>query len=148
MIKIIFLLFAFVSFCSMANNFDLPIVNSKKINDECSISFDGNIVSKHNCEYESPSFLRFYSLIPYSWSSLWVFQDAPWGNACEGGAIRIISMDSHSKIRIHPLIDYCSGKISILNADDKVEIKIFSKGGEVEIWIFDGEKLSKTKSSL
>ncbi|MGJ3448913.1 hypothetical protein [Enterobacter sp. PTB] len=132
---------------SMANSFDLPTVHSIKNGNQCEISFNDKVVSKHDCEYESPSYLTSYSLLADSWTGVWIFQDSPMGNACEAGAIRIISLDSENKIQVHKPIDYCMGSVMINNDGDKVKINIqdISDSKKSEVWTFKGNKLVKLK---
>lgn len=105
----VLLIVAFLSMYSMSNDFDSPIVHSIKNGNQCEISFNDKVISRHDCEYEFPSNLISYSLLADSWTGVWVFQDSPMGNACEAGAIRIISLDFENKIQVHKPIDYCMG---------------------------------------
>ncbi|HCB9201863.1 hypothetical protein [Klebsiella variicola] len=132
---------------SMANSFDLPTVHSIKNGNQCEISFNDKIVSKHDCEYESPSYLTSYSLLTDSWTGVWIFQDSPMGNACEAGAIRIISLDSENKTQVHKPIDYCTGVVMINNDGDKVKINIqdVNDPKNSEVWIFKDNKLARLK---
>ena len=132
---------------SMANSFDLPTVHSIKNGNQCEISFNDKIVSKHDCEYESPSYLTSYSLLADSWTGVWIFQDSPMGNACEAGAIRIISLDSENKIQVHKPIDYCMGSVMINNDGDKVIVNIqdINDSKKSEVWVFKDNKLAKLK---
>ncbi|WP_323108485.1 hypothetical protein [Klebsiella variicola] len=132
---------------SMANSFDLPTVHSIKNGNQCEISFNDKVVSKHDCEYESPSYLTSYSLLTYSWTGVWIFQDSPMGNACEAGAIRIISLDSENKTQVHKPIDYCTGVVMINNDGDKVKINIqdVNDPKNSEVWIFKDNKLARLK---
>lgn len=61
--KILCLIVTLLPMYSMANSFDLPTVHSIKNGNQCEISFNDKIVSKHDCEYESPSYLTSYSLL-------------------------------------------------------------------------------------
>ncbi|EIW9274252.1 hypothetical protein NUKP32_37970 [Klebsiella variicola] len=132
---------------SMANSFDLPTVHSIKNGNQCEISFNDKVVSKHDCEYESPSYLTSYSLLTDSWTGVWIFQDSPMGNACEAGAIRIISLDSENKTQVHKPIDYCTGVVMINNDGDKVKINIqdVNDPKNSEVWIFKDNKLARLK---
>ncbi|EPY6920819.1 hypothetical protein ACXEHH_002613 [Klebsiella variicola] len=132
---------------SMANSFDLPTVHSIKNGNQCEISFNDKVVSKHDCEYESPSYLTSYSLLTDSWTGVWIFQDSPMGNACEAGAIRIISLDSENKTQVHKPIDYCTGVVMINNDGDKVKINIqdVNDPKNSEAWIFKDNKLARLK---
>lgn len=132
---------------SMANSFDLPTVHSIKNGNQCEISFNDKVVSKHDCEYESPSYLTSYSLLTDSWTGVWIFQDSPMGNACEAGAIRIISLDSENKTQVHKPIDYCTGVVMINNDGDKVKINIqdVNDPKNSEVWIFKDNKLAMLK---
>ncbi|EBO4212769.1 hypothetical protein DLA25_22420 [Salmonella enterica] len=69
------------------------------------------------------------------------------GNACEAGAIRIISMDSENKTRVHKPIDYCMWSVVINNDSDKVKINIQNgdDSKNSEVWIFKDNKLVKLK---
>ncbi|AIP97689.1 hypothetical protein OC957_003986 [Salmonella enterica] len=148
MLKYISLIVALLPmYYSMANSFDLPTVHSIKNGTQCEISFNDKVISKHDCEYESPSYLTSYSLLADSWTGVWIFQDSPMGNACEAGAIRIISMDSENKIRVHKPIDYCMGSVVINNDSDKVKINIQNgdDSKNSEVWIFKDNKLVKLK---
>jgi len=131
----------------MANSFDLPTVHSIKNGNQCEISFNDKVVSKHDCEYESPSYLTSYSLLTDSWTGVWIFQDSPMGNACEAGAIRIISLDSENKTQVHKPIDYCTGVVMINNDGDKVKINIqdVNDPKNSEAWIFKDNKLARLK---
>ena len=132
---------------SMANSFDLPTVHSIKNGNQCEISFNDKVVSKHDCEYESPSYLTSYSLLTDSLTGVWIFQDSPMGNACEAGAIRIISLDSENKTQVHKPIDYCTGVVMINNDGDKVKINIqdVNDPKNSEVWIFKYNKLARLK---
>lgn len=143
----VLLIVAFLPTYSMANNFDLPIVHSIKNGNQCEISFNDKVISRHDCEYESPSYLTSYSLIADSWTGVWIFQDSPMGNACAAGAIRIISMDSGNKIQVHKPIDYCMGPVVVNNDGDKVKINIQdgNDSKNSEVWIFKDNKLAKLK---
>lgn len=145
--KTLFLIVTLLPMYSMANSFDLPTVHSIKNGSQCEISFNDKIVSKHDCEYESPSYLTSYSLLADSWTGVWIFQDSPMGNACEAGAIRIISMDSKNKIQVHKPIDYCMGSVMINNDGDRVIINIqdVNDPKNSEVWIFKDNKLAKLK---
>lgn len=145
--KIMSLIVTLSPMYSMANSFDLPTVHSIKNGNQCEISFNDKVVSKHDCEYESPSYLTSYSLLADSWTGVWIFQDAPMGNACEAGAIRIISLDSENKIQVHKSIDYCMGSVMINNDGDKVKINIqdVNDSKNSEVWIFKDNKLEKQK---
>ena len=132
---------------SMANSFDLPTVHSIKNGNQCEISFNDKVVSKHDCDNESPSYLTSYSLLTDSWTGVWIFQDSPMGNACEAGAIRIISLDSENKTQVHKPIDYCTGVVMINNDGDKVKINIqdVNDPKNSEVWIFKDNKLARLK---
>ncbi|MCG7780616.1 hypothetical protein [Lelliottia amnigena] len=143
--KTLFLIVTLLPIYSMANSFDLPTVHSIKNGNQCEISFNDKVVSKHDCEYESPSYLTSYSLLADSWTGVWIFQDSPMGNACEAGAIRIISMDSENKIQVHKPIDYCMGSVVINYDGDKVKVNIQDSNDSKnsESWIFKDNKLTK-----
>ncbi|WP_336666945.1 hypothetical protein [Enterobacter mori] len=145
--KILCLIVTLLPMYSMANSFDLPTVHSIKNGNQCEISFNDKIVSKHDCEYESPSYLTSYSLLADSWTGVWIFQDSPMGNACEAGAIRIISLDSENKIQVHNPIDYCMGSVMINNDGYKVKINIqdVNDSKKSEVWVFKDNKLEKLK---
>lgn len=145
--KILCLIVTLLPMYSMANSFDLPTVHSIKNGNQCEISFNDKIVSKHDCEYESPSYLTSYSLLADSWTGVWIFQDSPMGNACEAGSIRIISLDSENKIQVHKPIDYCMGSVMINNDGDKVKINIqdINNSKKSEVWVFKDNKLLKLK---
>ncbi|WP_139308865.1 hypothetical protein [Pantoea sp. 1.19] len=145
--KILCLIVTLLPMYSMANSFFLPTVHSIKNGNQCEISFNDKIVSKHDCEYESPSYLKSYSLLADSWTGVWIFQDSPMGNACEAEAIRIISLDSENKIQVHKPIDYCMGSVMINNDGDKVKINIqdINDSKKSEVWIFKDNKLEKLK---
>ena len=145
--RCLFLFFLIFTFYSHASNFDLPIIHSEKNNNQCEILFDSKVVSKHVCEYAPPSFLKSYSLILDSWTSVWIFQDASEGNSCEGGPIRVISADSDKKLKNYPAIDYCSGKIVVKSNGDEVNIDIFSGTDGVlsESWLFKDLSLKRIK---
>lgn len=64
--KILSLIVTLFPMYSMANSFDLPTVHSIKNGNQCEISFNDKVVSKHDCEYESPSYLTSYSLLTLS----------------------------------------------------------------------------------
>ena len=145
--KILSLIVTLLPMYSMANSFDLPTVHSIKNGNQCEISFNDKVVSKHDCEYESPSYLTSYSLLTDSWTGVWIFQDSPMGNACEAGAIRIISLDSENKTQVHKPIDYCTGVVMINNDGDKVKINIqdVNDPKNSEVWIFKDNKLARLK---
>lgn len=145
--KILSLIVTLLPMYSMANSFDLPTVHSIKNGNHCEISFNDKVVSKHDCEYESPSYLTSYSLLADSWIGVWIFQDSPMGNACKAGAIRIISLDSENKIQVHKPIDYCMGSVMINNDGDKVIINIqdINDSKKSEVWVFKDNKLAKLK---
>lgn len=145
--KILCLIVTLLPMYSMADSFDLPTVHSIKNGNQCEISFNDKIVSKHDCEYESPSYLTSYSLLADSWTGVWIFQDSPMGNACEAGAIRIISLDSENKIQVHKPIDYCMGSVMINNGGDKVIVNIqdINDSKKSEVWVFKDNKLAKLK---
>ncbi|PXK67041.1 hypothetical protein DMS07_27220 [Klebsiella variicola] len=69
------------------------------------------------------------------------------GNACEAGAIRIISLDSENKTQVHKPIDYCTGVVMINNDGDKVKINIqyVNDPKNSEAWIFKDNKLARLK---
>lgn len=145
--KILCLIVTLLPMYSMANSFDLPTIHSIKNGNQCEISFNDKIVSKHDCEFESPSYLTSYSLLADSWTGVWIFQDSPMGNACEAGAIRIISLDSENKIQVHKPIDYCMGSVMINNEGDNVKINIqdINDSKKSEVWVFKDNKLVKLK---
>ena len=145
--KILFLIVTVLPMYGMASSFDLPTVHSIKNGTQCEISFNDKVVSKHECMYESSSYLTSYSLLADSWTGVWIFQDSSMGNACEAGAIRIISMDSEDKIQVHKPIDYCMGSVVVNNDGDKVKINIKdnSDSKKPEVWIFKSNKLAKLK---
>lgn len=145
--KILCLIVTLLPMYSMADSFDLPTVHSIKNGNQCEISFNDKIVSKHDCEYESPSYLTSYSLLADSWTGVWIFQDSPMGNACEAGAIRIISLDSENKNQVHKPIDYCMGSVMINNDGDKVIVNIqdINDSKKSEVWVFKDNKLAKLK---
>ncbi|HFE2857059.1 TPA: hypothetical protein ACF239_004935 [Klebsiella pneumoniae] len=145
--KILCLIVTLLPMYSMADSFDLPTVHSIKNGNQCEISFNDKIVSKHDCEYESPSYLTSYSLLADSWTGVWIFQDSPMGNACEAGAIRIISLDSENKIQVHKPIDYCMGSVMINNDGDKVIVNIqdINDSKKSKVWVFKDNKLAKLK---
>lgn len=145
--KILCLIVTLLPMYSMADSFDLPTVHSIKNGNQCEISFNDKIVSKHDCEYESPSYLTSYSLLADSWTGVWIFQDSPMGNACEAGAIRIIFLDSENKIQVHKPIDYCMGSVMINNDGDKVIVNIqdINDSKKSEVWVFKDNKLAKLK---
>lgn len=145
--KILSLIVTLFPMYSMANSFDLPTVHSIKNGNQCEISFNDKVVSKHDCEYESPSYLTSYSLLTDSWTGVWIFQDSPMGNACEAGSIRVISMDSENKIQTHNPIDYCMGAVIISNNTDKVKIDIRDDDDSknIETWILKDNKLIKAQ---
>ncbi|MEW5291994.1 hypothetical protein ABW286_22930 [Erwinia papayae] len=145
--KYLFALLTLTPIYAMADGFDLPIVRSIKIGNQCQITFNDKIISKHNCEYEFPSYLTSYSLLPDSWTGVWIFQDSPMGNACEGGSIRIVSIDSKNKIETYKPIDYCYGKLIINNDSEQVELKILDDldAKKNEEWQFKDGKLIRSK---
>ncbi|WP_151995154.1 hypothetical protein [Buttiauxella massiliensis] len=145
--KFFFVLLSLFSEYALANSFDLPVVHSIKNGSQCEISFDSKVVSKHDCEYESPSYLTSYSLLPDTWTGVWVFQDAPMGNSCQAGAIRIISIDADNKIEAHNPIDFCAGKVIVNNHSNQVEIQIRDDVDtkNTEKWIFKDNKLTRLK---
>lgn len=145
--KNLFLIVTLVPMYGMANSFDLPTVHSIKNGTKCEMSFNDKIVSRHDCEYESPSYLTSYSLLADSWTGVWIFQDSPIGNACQAGAIRIISRDSENKIQVHKPIDYCMGVVVVNNDGDKIKINIQdgNNSKKTEAWIFKDNKISKLK---
>ena len=145
--KILSLIVTLLPVYGMANSFDLPTVHSIKNGTQCEISFNNKVVSKHECEYESPSYLISYSLLADSWTVVWIFQDSPMGNACEAGAIRIISMDSENKIQVHKPIDYCIGSVMVNNDGVKVKINIQDSNNSKnsDVWIFKDNKLARLK---
>ena len=145
--KILSLIVALLPMYGMANSFDLPTVHSIKNGTQCEISFNNKVVSKHECEYESPSYLISYSLLADSWTGVWIFQDSPMGNACEAGAIRIISMDSENKIQVHKPIDYCIGSVMVNNDGVKVKINIQdgNNSKNSDVCIFKDYKLARLK---
>lgn len=145
--KYIILLLSLVPLYAISDSFDLPTVQSTKVENHCEISFNHKVVSKHDCEYESPSYLTSYSLLPDSWTGVWVFQDAPMGNSCEAGTIRVISMDADGNIKTYNPIDYCSGKILIENGREQVKIMIYNEVGEknYNAWVFKDNNLINQK---
>ncbi len=145
--KYVSLIIAFLPMYSMANSPDFPVVNSTKNGDQCEISFNGKVISKHGCKYETSSYLTSYSLLTDTWTGVWIFQDSVMGNACEAGAIRVISMDLENKIQAHNPIDYCMGEVVVNNDRDKVKIDIrdINDPKKIEVWIFKGNKLTKQK---
>lgn len=145
--NILYLIVTLLPMYSMANSFDLPTVHSLKNGNQCEISFNDKIVSRHECKYESPSYLTSYSLLADSWTGVWIFQDSPMGNACEAGTIRIISLDSENKIQVHRPIDYCMGAIMINNDGVKVKINIqdANDSKKSDVWVFKDNKLVKLK---
>lgn len=140
-------LLALMPLHAMAGEFDLPVVHSIKTANQCQITFNDKVISKHDCEYESPSYLISYSLLPDSWTGVWIFQDAPMGNACEAGAIRFVSMDSESNIETYKPIDYCSGKLIVNNDSERVDLKMLDRmdAKKNEEWRFKDGKLIKSK---
>ncbi|CAM7300046.1 hypothetical protein ESCOCP328B_25750 [Escherichia coli] len=58
------------------------------------------------------------------------------GNACEAGAIRIISMDFENKIQVHKPIDYCIGSVGINNngVKEKINIQDGNDSKNSEVW--------------
>lgn len=142
-----FLMCALFSVSSMSNNLDFPIVRSIKEGDKCKILFNDKTVSHHVCKDELPSFLRSYSLLTNSWVGVWIFQDSQIGNACDGGLIRVISLDSHNNAKEYSPIDYCIGGIVIQNSNDIVEIDVQTDPDtkEYEVWIFNNLTLTKRK---
>ncbi|MDY1038669.1 hypothetical protein [Lelliottia sp. CFBP8978] len=145
--KFFFVLLSLFSEYALANSFDLPVVHSTKNGNQCEITFNNKVVSKHDCEYESPSYLTSYSLLPDSWTGVWVFHDVPMGNSCEAGPIRVISMDAENKIETYNPIDYCSGKLTINNDGNRIEIQIRDNENakNTEVWQFKDNKLLKLK---
>lgn len=143
--KYLLLILTLIPLYGMASNFDLPVVRSLKNGKQCEISFNDKVVSKHDCEFEYPSFLISYSLLPDSWTGVWIFQDAPMGNACEAGAIRVFSIDSKNKVTTHSPMDYCSGTVVVNNDSAKVEMYIRDSmnAKKIESWVFEGDKLVK-----
>lgn len=86
----------------------MSIITDTK-NDVCSISIDSKIVHKRKCEFEYNPKLIFYAPLD-NWNDVWVFQDIPMGNACDGGTLRIFERKSGDKEIIYRgEIDFCGG---------------------------------------
>lgn len=84
-------------------------VSTNAKNDQCSITINDKIIYQRECEYEYEPRLIFYAPLG-NWNEVWVFQDTPMGNACDGGDLRIFERESGSNtIHYRGEIDFCGG---------------------------------------
>ena len=88
---------------------DLMTISTDAKNNQCSISIDNKIIYQRTCEFEyNPSLIFFARL--QNWNDVWVFQDNPMGNACDGGILRIFERKNGEKdISYRGELDFCGG---------------------------------------
>lgn len=78
-------------------------------NNQCNIAIDENIIYQRKCEFEYEPRLVFYALLG-NWNEVWIFQDTPMGNACDGGNLRIFEQEyGENGIHYRGEIDFCGG---------------------------------------
>lgn len=84
-------------------------ISTNAKNNQCSITINDKIIYQRKCEYEYDPRLIFYAPLG-NWNEVWVFQDMPMGNACNGGNLRIFERESgNNTIRYRGEIDFCGG---------------------------------------
>lgn len=84
-------------------------VSTDAKNNQCRIAIDENIIYQRKCEFEYNPKLIFYATF-INYDEVWVFQDTPMGNACDGGTLRIFERKSGGKdIAYRGEIDFCGG---------------------------------------
>lgn len=84
-------------------------ISTNAKNNQCSITINDKIIYQRKCEYEYDPRLIFYAPLG-NWNEVWVFQDMPMRNACNGGNLRIFERESgNNTIRYRGEIDFCGG---------------------------------------
>lgn len=95
--------------------------------DKCSIIIDDKTVYQRECEFEYVPNLALYTTFN-DFREVWIFQDMPMGNACNGGKLRIFERDKRKdKIIIYRgEVDWCG--IPVFKIDiDNIEIYHYKK---------------------
>ncbi|MCX2717398.1 hypothetical protein OQH61_06590 [Helicobacter sp. MIT 21-1697] len=88
---------------------DLMTISTDAKDNQCSISINNKIIYQRTCEFEYNPSLIFYARLQ-NWNDVWVFQDTPMGNACDGGILRIFERKNGEKeISYRGEIDFCGG---------------------------------------
>jgi len=135
-----------------------PILAGKEINIEsksekgiCQIKINNSELIKYNCPNSGSPTLLLYSNLHSSNNNVLVFIDTPWGNACDGGPIHIISQGDNGIYKLQKAIDFCGGHYpTITSGPEGLIIKIPSLNIEgtnkkipPEKWIFKNDFLVK-----
>ncbi len=115
--KVMFVLQAFMV-CGLALYADEGYSVASKVEHEtCKIYIDNTQVYQRDCEFEYSPSLIFYARLG-NYNDVWVFQDSPMGNACNGGDLRIFERkNATSDIVYRGKIDWCGGE------NPKIEVK-------------------------
>lgn len=96
----------------------LSITTSIEEDTKCKISIDNVVIyTRDDCEFEYSPSLIFYARLG-NYNDVWVFQDSPMGNACNGGNLRIFERkNGEQKVSYRGEIGWCGG------ANPKIEVK-------------------------
>lgn len=82
---------------------------SKATDERCYIVIDNAVVYDQDCEAQYEPSLIFYTRLQ-NYNGVWVFQDNPMGNACNGGDLRIFErQNAQEPIIYRGEIDWCGG---------------------------------------
>lgn len=105
----LFSLFLLISLNANKIQNDLITVSTKAEYNRCSICINGKIIYQRACEFEYNPNLIFYVRLQ-NYNDVWVFQDNPMGNACDGGILRIFERkNGEAEIAYRGEIDWCGG---------------------------------------
>lgn len=90
-------------------DFSTFCVSTNAKNNQCSITINDKVIYQRKCEYEYEPRLVFYAPLG-NWNEIWIFQDVPMGNACDGGTLRIFErISGKNQIHYRGEIDFCGG---------------------------------------
>ncbi len=86
--------------------------------DKCSIVIDDKTVYQRDCEFEYAPNLALYATLN-DFREVWIFQDMPMGNACDGGILRIFERDERNDkiIMYSGEVDWCGIPVFKLSLD-------------------------------
>ena len=122
---------------------DILSISTLSKNDKCLIKINNEIVLERTCEFEYNPSLIFYTK-NQDYNDIWIFQDNPMGNACDGGKLRLFERkDWQSKVKYIGEIDYCGGPKPIIEVQ-KNEIKITDKSlDEARVYFYRNGKIEE-----
>jgi hypothetical protein len=118
---------------------------------KCEIRLSGKVILSWDCTFSyAPHVLGPYKGVQ-PFNDVLVLQEAPQGNACNGGPIRVLGFAKGKEVKAFKTIDFCGGEDPVLKQEGN-ELKILFPGGPPnrgtgaipdELWILKEGSISK-----